>query len=112
MIGNWIRQVLREFVEKTFTLELMLKIVNLFFTVLRKAAGATPFAADDEALAKWEASLNKQEIAAAMQQQILDLLLPGLTARMHAGPVDGTQTVTLAQLEAELPTVLAAVKAA
>lgn len=111
MLANWVRKLARDFVEQTFTLEMMLKLITTFFTLLKKGTGLIPGTTDDELLSKWEASVNKQELAAAMQQYLLDLIIPALSkVRMMTGPEP--TNVTLAELEAALPAITADVNQA
>jgi len=110
MIGNWLRAILRDFVEKTFTQALFVRIIETFFALLHKGTGYIPGTYDDEALTKFEASVNKHELAAKMQQAVLDFILPGLSAAKIYG--SSPAAVTLADLESELPAVIADVNAA
>jgi hypothetical protein len=110
MLGNYLKRILRDFVEKTFTQALFLRIIETFFALLHKGVGVIPGSYDDEALAKFEAGVNKQELAAQMQQAVLDFILPGLASGPAVVGVSGP--VELADLDAALPGVVAEVNAA
>jgi hypothetical protein len=111
VLGNYLKKILRDFVEKTFTQALFLRVIETFFALLHKGVGVIPGSYDDDALAKFEAGVDKQALAAQMQQAVLDFILPGLSVTMQAGAgVSGP--VELADLDAELPKVIADVNAA
>ena len=92
MIGKWLKQILRDFIEKTFTIEFMFKLVTAFFTVLHKIVETIPGGYDDQALADFESKIDKLDVARRMQQALFDLILPGLTAKPLMG-ADKTITV-------------------
>jgi hypothetical protein len=110
VIGNYLKRILREFVEKTFTQALFLRVIGVYFDLLHKGVGVIPGTFDDEALAKYEAGLDKVALAAAMQKAVLDFILPGLAT--VKGATEPAGIVTTADLDAALPGVVAEVNAA
>jgi hypothetical protein len=110
VLANYLKRVLRDFVEKTFTHALFLRVIGVFFELLHKGVGVIPGSYDDEALAKFEAGIDKNALAARLQQAVLDVILPGLASGPAVVGVSGP--VELADLDAALPGVVAEVNAA
>lgn len=102
MFANWVKKLAREYIEKTFTIERCLVVVDMFFSVLRSIAGFVPGSTDDEAVARWE--LKKNDIAAAIQSKLMELLLPGL--QTHQFAADPNQSATFKELHDALQEVV------
>lgn len=78
MLNSIIKKMLRDFIEKFVSQDLILRVINKMFDLLRAGAGRIPGTWDDEALAAFEASINKQEIAAKTVEWLLELIMPSL----------------------------------
>lgn len=99
MLNNIIKGIIRDFVEKFISQDLILRIINGMFDLLRKGAGRIPGTWDDDALASFEASINKNELAAKVAEYILGLIMPSLQAA--AMQSSSNDAITAAAIEAE-----------
>jgi hypothetical protein len=107
MLNNIIKGIIRDFVEKFISQDLVLRIINGMFDLLRKGTGRIPGTWDDDALASFEASINKNELAAKVAEYILSLIMPALQAA--ALQSSGGVAIGQADLEAEAKKVIAEV---
>lgn len=107
MLNAFVKKLIRDFIEGFVTQDFVLRIINGMFDLLRQGAGRIPGEWDDAALASFEASINKAELSAKIQQWLLDLILPALQTTVAAS----SSGVVAAEIEAEAKAVLSEVMA-
>jgi hypothetical protein len=107
MLNAFVKKLIRDFIEGFVTQDLVLRILNGMFDLLRQGAGRIPGEWDDAALASFESSINKAELSAKIQQWLLDMILPALQTTVAASDAG----ITVAEIEAEAKVVLAEVAA-
>lgn len=105
MLNSVIKRLLRDFIEKFVSQDLVLRIINKMFDLLRAGAGKIPGQFDDDALAAFEASINKQEIAAKTVEFLLELIMPSLQMVAKAESLPG-DSVSAIGLEAAAPAII------